>query len=110
MHCQIFDFSCQFLVGLILNGLLIGSIYALMALGLTIIFSILGIVRFAPGVMYMIGGYVVFFILSTYGNLNPLLAILAAGIVTFIIGTIMELLFLQRWPKARSSGRRSTPS
>jgi len=101
MDCQIFDFSCQFLFRLILNGLLIGSIYALMALGLTLIFSILGIVSFAHGVMYMIGGYVVFFILSTYGNLNPLLAILAAGIVTFIIGTIFERLFLQPMAKGQ---------
>ena len=58
MDCQIFDFSCQFIVRLILKGLLIGSIYALMALGLTLIFSILGIVSFAHSVMYMIGGYI----------------------------------------------------
>nr|HID15138.1 branched-chain amino acid ABC transporter permease [Anaerolineae bacterium] len=86
-------------MNLVLNGLLIGSIYALMALGLTLIFSVLGIVSFAHGEHYMIGGYVVYFLLETFTNLHPLLAILAAGLVTFLIGIIFERLFLQ--PMAR---------
>ncbi|HEY68216.1 MAG TPA: branched-chain amino acid ABC transporter permease [Thermoflexia bacterium] len=86
-------------MNLVLNGLLIGSIYALMALGLTLIFSVLGIVSFAHGEHYMIGGYVVYFLLETFTNLHPLLAILAAGLVTFLIGVLFERLFLQ--PMAR---------
>jgi branched-chain amino acid transport system permease protein len=89
----------QYLANLILNGLLIGSIYALMALGLTLIFSVLGIVSFAHGEHYMIGGYVVYFLLERFTDLQPLLAILAAGLVTFLIGVVFERLFLQ--PLAR---------
>jgi branched-chain amino acid transport system permease protein len=84
---------------LILNGLLIGLIYGLMALGLTLIFSVLGIVSFAHGEHYMIGGYVVYFLLKAFADLHPLLAILAAGLVTFLIGMVFERLFLQ--PLAR---------
>jgi len=89
----------QYLMNLTLNGLLIGTIYGLMALGLTLIFSVLGIVSFAHGEFYMIGGYVVYFLLETFTDLHPLLAILVAGLVTFLIGIIFERLFLQ--PLAR---------
>ena len=85
----------QYLMNLILNGLLIGLIYGLMALGLTLIFSVLGIVSFAHGEFYMIGGYVVYFLLEVFTDLHPLLAILAAGLVTFLIGLVFERLFLQ---------------
>jgi len=89
----------QYLANLVLNGLLIGFIYALMSLGLTLIFSVLGIVSFAHGEYYMIGGYVVYFLLASFANLHPLLAILAAGVVTFLLGIVFERLFLQ--PVAR---------
>lgn len=93
------EITGQYLANLTLNGLLIGSIYALMALGLTLIFSVLGIVSFAHGEYFMIGGYVVYFLLKRFADLNPLLAILAAGLVTFLIGIVFERLFLQ--PMAR---------
>ena len=89
------DITGQYLLNLLLNGLLIGVIYALMALGLTLIFSVLGIVSFAHGEFYMIGGYVVYFVLEQFTNLNPYFAVLLAGLVTFIIGFIAERLLLQ---------------
>jgi branched-chain amino acid transport system permease protein len=89
------DVSAQYVTNLILNGLLIGIIYALMALGLTLIFSVLGIVSFAHGEFYMIGGYVVYFVMQRYTNLNPYLAVLLAGLVTILIGFIAERLLLQ---------------
>ena len=91
----------QYLMNLILNGLLIGLIYGLMALGLTLIFSVLGIVSFAHGEFYMIGGYVVYFLLEVFTDLHPLLAILAAGLVTFLIGIVFERLFLRPVAKGK---------
>ena len=88
------NITSQYLLNLLLNGLLIGLIYGLMALGLTLIFSVLGIVSFAHGEFYMIGGYVVYYLLQAFADLEPMLAILAAGAVTFIIGVIFEILFL----------------
>jgi branched-chain amino acid transport system permease protein len=91
----------QYLVNLLMNGLLIGVIYALMALGLTLIFSVLGIVSFAHGEFYMIGGYVVYFLLQWFTELDPLIAIFLAGISTFIIGIIFERMLLQPMAKGQ---------
>lgn len=86
----------SFVVEQITNGLVIGTIYGLMALGLTLIFSILGIVSFAHGEFYMIGGMVVYFLLEVwFPGLHPVLGLLGAVVVTFVIGIIFERLFLQ---------------
>ncbi|MDH3944076.1 MAG: branched-chain amino acid ABC transporter permease [Anaerolineae bacterium] len=87
--------SAPYVTGLVLNGLIIGVIYALMGLGLTLIFSVLGIVSFAHGEHYMIGGFVAFFLLEAINGLHPLLAVVLAGVATFIIGVIFERLFLR---------------
>jgi len=99
----------QYLMNLTLNGLLIGTIYGLMALGLTLIFSVLGIVSFAHGEFYMIGGYVVYFLLEAFTDLHPLLAILVAGLVTFLIGLVFERLFWAGFfpPVSRDRRRRA---
>lgn len=93
------DITGQYLLNLLFNGLLIGAIYGLMALGLTLIFSVLGIVSFAHGEFYMIGGYVVYFVLERFTSLNPFLAVLLAGVATFVIGIIFERLLLQPMAK-----------
>lgn len=93
------DITGQYLLNLLMNGLLIGVIYALMALGLTLIFSVLGIVSFAHGEFYMIGGYVVYFLLQWFTELDPLIAILVAGLTTFILGIFFERILLQPMAK-----------
>lgn len=95
------DITGQYLVNLLMNGLLIGVIYALMALGLTLIFSVLGIVSFAHGEFYMIGGYVVYFLLQWFTELDPIIAILVAGLVTFILGIFFERILLQPMAKGQ---------
>ena len=81
----------------IANGALIGILYGIMALGLTLIFSILGIVSFAHGQFYMIGGYVTFFVVNdTLGlGLDPISGIFMAGLVTMGIGLIFERILLR---------------
>ncbi len=96
----------SFVASQLSNGIVIGIIYGLMALGLTLIFSILGVVSFAHGEFYMIGGMVVFWSANSwfadwtwYNNLPPiwanLISILLACVVTFVIGVIFERIFLQ---------------
>ncbi|RME42600.1 MAG: branched-chain amino acid ABC transporter permease [Chloroflexi bacterium] len=86
----------DFVATQIVNGLIIGSIYGLMALGLTLIFSILGIVSFAHGEFYMIGGMVVFYMSDKwFPGISPILAVLAAAAVTMLIGLVFERLFLR---------------
>ena len=46
---------------IIINGLIAGMSYALIALGITLIFSIMNILNFAHGQMYMLGGFVVYY-------------------------------------------------
>lgn len=71
------------------NGLTIGSIYALVALGLTLVYGILHIPNFAHGALYMMGGYITFTMMTKY-ELNYWLAICISIIVVGLIGVLME--------------------
>lgn len=80
----------------VVNGLVIGTIYGLMALGLTLIFSILGVVSFAHGEFYMLGGMVVYYITTIWlPGINPFLGVLGAALATFAIGAVFERIFLR---------------
>ena len=75
----------------IINGVAIGGVYVLIALGLTTVFGILGIAHFAHGSVSMFGGYLVFFLVAMQG-VPLLLAILIALAVGFLLGILIELL------------------
>ncbi len=84
-----------FVASQFVNGLVIGIIYGFMALGLTLIFSILGIVSFAHGEFYMIGGMLVYFITTVWiPGASPVIGILGACIITFALGAAFERMFL----------------
>ncbi|MBI5354061.1 MAG: branched-chain amino acid ABC transporter permease [Chloroflexi bacterium] len=85
----------QYFLSLCATGLVMGVIYALMALGLTLIFSILKVVNFAHGEFYMLGGYASYFLLSTFTGLHPLLAVFISGLIVGAIGLVFELIFLR---------------
>jgi branched-chain amino acid transport system permease protein len=85
----------SFVASQITNGLIIGIIYGLMALGLTLIFSILGIVSFSHGTFYMIGGMLVYYIVVVwFPGTHPLIGMAGACFLTFILGASFERLFL----------------
>jgi len=85
----------SFVASQITNGLIIGIIYGLMALGLTLIFSILGIVSFAHGTFYMIGGMLVYHIVVVwFPGTHPLIGVVGACALTFVLGATFERLFL----------------
>lgn len=84
-----------FVASQIVNGLVIGIIYGFMALGLTLIFSILGIVSFAHGEFYMLGGMLVYFITNVwFPGISPVFGVLGACVITFALGAAFERLFL----------------
>ena len=58
-----------------LNGLSIGSIYAIFALGYTLIFSILGIINFAHGALFTLGAYFTYALMGEAFGFNGLLAV-----------------------------------
>ncbi|MDE2571406.1 MAG: branched-chain amino acid ABC transporter permease, partial [bacterium] len=76
-----------------LNGLVTGLIYALIAAGLTIIFSVLKIVNFGHGALYMLGGYAGYYAINFLG-IPPVAAVLAAMAAMFVVGVIFERLML----------------
>ena len=85
----------SFVASQIVNGLTIGIIYGFMALGLTLIFSILGVVSFAHGEFYMIGGMLVYYITAVWlPGVEPLLAMLGACAMVFVLGAVFERLML----------------
>jgi len=75
------------------NGAVIGVIYALIAAGVTLIFSILKIVNFAHGDLYMLGGYCAYYIITLL-SAPPLLAMLAAMAALFVLAIVLERLLL----------------
>src|SRR5438477_3936297 len=90
-----FDVPPQVLFGQLLIGLINGSFYALLSLGLAVIFGMLNIINFAHGAQYMMGAFVAFLLLQL-GGVNYWFALLVAPIVVGIIGVVIERLFLQR--------------
>ncbi|RMF94214.1 MAG: branched-chain amino acid ABC transporter permease [Nitrospinota bacterium] len=74
----------------VMNGLMIGLIYGLMALGLSIIFGIMRIVNFAHGELYMLGGYASYYLTEGWLHLPPLLALPLSMLLVFFVGVFIE--------------------
>ena len=72
----------------VINGLLIGGIYALVSIGVTLIFGVVKIVNFAQGEFVMIGMYVTFF-LATYLGIDPVISLAVSMPVLFVIGVLL---------------------
>jgi branched-chain amino acid transport system permease protein len=80
------------LQNLLLTGVLRGGLYALMAVGLALVFGVMNICHFAHGEYYVIGAYAAYFAFVKLG-LNPILAIAVAAMISFLAGAITEKLF-----------------
>jgi branched-chain amino acid transport system permease protein len=77
------------------NGLTMGMIYVLIALGLTLLYSIMHIVNFAHGEIYMLGGFVSYFLVTRLG-FSYFLSLPMAMVVLFMLGIVLEKLFFSR--------------
>jgi len=80
----------------IVNGFVIGWIYVLVAMGLTIVFSIMRIVQFAHGEIYMLGAFIVYY-LSVVLGLNVFIAFVIAAVVLGLVGIALERFFFRRF-------------
>jgi branched-chain amino acid transport system permease protein len=87
--------SSQMLLGQLLIGLINGAFYAILSLGLAIIFGLLNIVNFAHGAQYMLGAFVAWMGL-TYLGINYWAALLVAPLVVGALGVLIERLLLSR--------------
>src|SRR5581483_3661734 len=75
------------------NGLIIGAFYALMALGLSLILNLSGVINFAHGGFLALGGYFAFVLIPYIGFLG---ALLVAPVLVAGVGLIVERLFIRR--------------
>jgi branched-chain amino acid transport system permease protein len=82
--------ALQQLVQQIINGLVIGSVYSLVALGYTMVFGILGFINFAHGDVFMIGTFFGLVLLGT-GHFNFTAALIGAALLTGIAGVAIEV-------------------
>ena len=87
------DFT--FLIGQALtNGLIIGLLYLLMAIGFTLVFGVMRVVNFAHGEFYMLGAFSAY-VFVTKLQLPFLAAVLATFVLTLIIGWLIEVLVMK---------------
>ena len=91
---EIFGIPLQAFLGQLLLGLVNGAFYALLSLGLAVIFGLLGIVNFAHGALYMLGAFAAWIMLDTLG-VNYWAALFLAPLVVGILGMVIERLFLK---------------
>jgi branched-chain amino acid transport system permease protein len=91
---QIFGVPSQALFGQLLLGLINGSFYALLSLGLAVIFGMLNIINFAHGALYMMGAFTAYLLLQ-YLGIGYWEALVIAPIVIGALGVVIERLFLQ---------------
>ena len=85
----------QALFGQVLLGLINGSFYAILSLGLAVIFGLLNIINFTHGAQYMMGAFVAWMCLNYFG-INYWAALLLAPIVVGATGIAIERLLLKR--------------
>ena len=79
----------------VINGLLIGGIYALVSIGVTLIFGVVKIVNFAQGEFVMIGMYISFFLFTQFG-IDPIVSLVVSMPALFIIGVLIQHFLIRR--------------
>ncbi|AQS64050.1 High-affinity branched-chain amino acid transport system permease protein LivH [Rhizobium rhizogenes] len=92
---MIFGVPIQALLGQLLIGLINGSFYALLSLGLAVIFGLLRVINFAHGAQYMLGAFVAFLGLQYFG-INFWMALVVTPLVVALFGAIVERFLLSR--------------
>ncbi len=91
----VFGIPLPAILGQLTLGLVNGSFYALLSLGLAVIFGLLGIVNFAHGAFYMLGAFAAYIGLQVFG-VNYWWSLLLAPLAVALLGIVIERLFLRR--------------
>ena len=91
---EIFGVSLPGLLSQLLLGLVNGSFYAILSLGLAVIFGLLGVVNFAHGALYMLGAFAAWIMLDKFG-INYWAALILAPLTVGALGVVIERLFLK---------------
>lgn len=91
---DIFGISSQALFGQLLLGLINGSFYAVLSLGLAVIFGLLNIINFSHGALYMIGAFVAWLGLEYFG-INYWAALILSPLLVGVLGVVIERVLLK---------------
>jgi branched-chain amino acid transport system permease protein len=91
---EIFGIPHQAFLGQLLLGLVNGAFYAMLSLGLAVIFGLLGVVNFAHGALYMLGAFAAWIMLDKFG-INYWAALVLAPLTVGALGLVIERLFLR---------------
>ena len=91
---EIFGYPLPVILGQLMLGLVNGSFYAMLSLGLAVIFGLLGVVNFAHGAFYMLGAYAAYVGLDSLG-INYWFALLLSPLVVGALGIVLERLLLR---------------
>lgn len=73
----------------LINGISLGSVYAIIALGYTMVYGIAKMLNFAHGDVIMIGAYVVFYFVTSFG-INPIISVITAMVICTVLGITIE--------------------
>jgi len=79
----------------LLSGILVGGVYALTGIGLTLIFGVMRVINFAHGDLLMVGMYLTFY-LFTLAGIDPFLSIVIVIPIMFLFGAFLQTVFIQR--------------
>src|SRR5262245_6083019 len=79
----------------IVSGLLSGGVYAMIALGMALIFGVMRVINVAHGTLLMLGGYTTYWLFSFYG-LNPFFSLIISFPLLFLFGVLLQRFFVSR--------------
>ncbi len=91
---EVFGYPLPVILGQLMLGLVNGAFYAMLSLGLAVIFGLLGVVNFAHGAFYMLGAYGAYLSLQWFG-VNYWFALVLSPLVVALIGIVLERLLLR---------------
>lgn len=92
---SLFDIPSDILFGQLLLGLINGSFYAILSLGLAVIFGLLNIINFTHGAQYMMGAFVAWMLLN-YAGIGYWPALLLSPLLVAVLGVVIERTMLRR--------------
>lgn len=89
-YCYVRKFGNHMLQQLV-NGLILGSVYALLALGYTMVYGIIRLINFAHGDLYMMGAFIGYYLINAF-HLNIFVALVLTMLITSSLGVLIEFL------------------
>ncbi len=87
--------TAPFLEQIIVNAILLGLVYGMVGLGLSLVLGIMNVLNISHGTMYILGGFLTYYV-SQQMHYPVVLGFLFAAAVTFLLGVLIEVVFIQR--------------